>query len=1109
MNQFFKFLFIFIGFVFVYTSGLLFGGIVPTKLRCEYRLNPLGIDVVKPRLSWIVESSERGQKQTAYRIVVASSEENLRKDISDLWDTGKILSEQTLHVIYKGNLLRSRMCCYWKIKVWDKDGNPSRWSDSAFWTMGLLNTSDWQASWISFPKNTYPTRNLGPHHGYLSSIEDSPESEKWILLDLKRVYRVNALKLFPARPKALRPYTRHPDIQGYFFPLRFKIDLATKSDFSDVKTVIDKTQEDMPNPVNTAPIYRFSETPTRFVRLTVTRLRDHGDQKFGLALAEIQVLEGKNNVALGASVNVSDLVEEGGGEWSIYNLVDGRVLSKIAKDIPPQPNPATMLRKEFHVHDSAKRAMVYVTGVGLFELRINGQKVEKDLHIPDWTNYLKRIQYKTYDVSQLIRTGKNVVGVILGEGRYAGRIQMWPPRPYLYGARTKMLLRLEIEYDNGQFQTIVSDGSWMSTEDGPIRFSGIYEGETYDARKEMDGWDSPGFNESSWKAVHEERDLGKAKFVWQRNQPIRATKELIPVKFTEPHPGVRVFDLGQNIAGWCRIRVKGQKGTKVELMHGERLNEDGTVYVSNLHAGHWSDARAQTDVFILRGKGEEVYEPLFTYHGFRYVEMTISDGKLYSNPEINTLRGIAFHSDCPVVGRFQCSNPLINQLMSNIIWGQRGNLHGVPTDCPNRDERMGFTGDIQAFSQTAIFNMDMAAFFSKWIQDMRDDQTKDGRYPDFAPNPDIRRSMGEAAWSDAGIIIPWRMYQNYEDTRLLEEHFESAKRWVDFVHRRSKNLISTLYTPGDWLNGDTQRYESWPTAGGQIPNPVFTTAFFAHVTDLLSRIAAVIGRNEEARYYAILYEKIKEAFNREFVKVDGKIEGDTQAGYALALHFDLLPEELRLFAVEHLLHAIDRYKGHLSTGIQASHRLMLELAINGHNDEAYDLLSLRTPPSWGYMIDQGATTIWERWDGYVEGRGFAHSGMNSFNHFAIGSVGEWIWRVVAGINPDEKIPAYKHFIIHPRPGGGLSWARGEYDSIRGKIVSDWSIEDKDFSFDISIPPNTTARVYVPASDPENVTENGVLANESEGVRFIEMQEHDAVYQVNSGIYSFFSKDYKK
>ena len=450
---------------------------------------------------------------------------------------------------------------------------------------------------------------------------------------------------------------------------------------------------------------------------------------------------------------------------------------------------------------------------------------------------------------------------------------------------------------------------------------------------------------------------------------------------------------------------------------------------------------------------------------------------------------------------------MLNKLWQNILWTQRANLMSVPTDCPQRDERLGWMGDIQAFSQTAVFNMDMAGFFTKWTQDIRDAQADDGRYADFSPHPFGRndRFTGVPAWGDAGAVVPWRCYLNYGDTRLLERHWESAQRWVEFIRRENPDLIwrkARHNDYNDWLNGDWIKQANWPAKGGAVPNEVLATAFFAHSTETVAKMAEALGRAEDAKRYSSLFSDIKAAFHRAFVQADGRIQGDTQAGYALALHFDLLPEELRPKAAAPLIEGVHRYQDHISTGIQTSHRLLLELTRGGANDLAWQLLTNRTFPSWGYMIENGATTIWERWDGYVKGRGFQDPGMNSFNHWALGSVGEWMIRHILGLNPDEQHPGWKQFIIRPRPGGGVTWAKGHYDSIRGRIACEWKLEGARFILKVTVPVNTTAVVGVPTRDATAVTEGGEPAGGAQRVKLLRREDNLAVFEVGSGTYQF-------
>ncbi|MFH1745898.1 MAG: glycoside hydrolase family 78 protein [Planctomycetota bacterium] len=1064
----------------------------PANLRCEYLVDPLGIDETAPRLSWEMVDSRRGAVQTAYYILVADDRQKLDAGVGNLWDTGQVAGDESIQIVYAGKPLRARMQLWWKVRVWDKNGNPSPWSAPGRWSMGLLEPGDWQANWIGDP--TAPPPVSSPNNGYHSELADNPETQKWIDIDLGQSSAIDAVRLFPARP-----YNWIRDEPGFLFPVRFKILVASRADFNDAVTVVDRTPEDVPGPGAEPQTYEFSPVEGRYIRLLATRLRERDSGQFGLALAEMQVLSKDVNVAGGKEVSASDSIER--PEWSIRFLVDDDLVSHGLMGMEPLVPP--MLRKSFVFDERAKmaRAVVYVTALGLYELHINGQRVGDRRLAPEWTDYHQRVQYQTYDVSELLRAGENVIGVQLADGWYAGRIGLaqivpgGPPRA-IYGRQPRLLLQLEIERADGELERIVSDESWRLTTDGPLRVADLLDGEVYDARQDRPGWDKAGFDDATWQAVGVFAATD-AQLVAQPNEPIRVTREIIPVGVTEPRPNVYIFDMGQNFAGWCRLRLHGSPGQTVTLRHAEVLNPDGTIYTDNLRSA------TATDRYTLRGDGVEVYEPRFTYHGFRYVEVA----GLTEAPPLETLTGCVVHTDAREVGEFKCSDPLLNKLWRNIIWTQRANLHSVPTDCPQRDERLGWTGDILAFAQTGCFNMDMAAFFTKWIPDLRDAQTADGRYPDFAPHPfdPGARFSGVPAWGDAGVFVPWCQYQNYGDRRMLERHFESARRWVDWIHENNPDLLwqnKRHNDYGDWLNADTLKLEGWPTQGAAMPKDAFATAFFARSTQLVARMAQALGRESDALRYATLAAEIRQAFNHAYVDADGRIVGDTQAGYALALHFDLLPEESRAVAAQRMVDCFAKYDGQISTGFHSTICLMNELTRHGCVDEAYRLIGNRKMPSWGYAIEHGATTIWERWDGYVEGRGFQNPGMNSFAHYALGSVGEWMYRTIVGINPDPEIPAYKHFIIRPRPGGDLTWARGSYHSIHGRIACEWRVEGERLRLDVTVPPNTRATAYLPTTNVRTAEESGQALADAEGVQDVRPAKDHIVCELAAGSYSF-------
>jgi alpha-L-rhamnosidase len=792
-------------------------------------------------------------------------------------------------------------------------------------------------------------------------------------------------------------------------------------------------------------------------------------------------------------------------EWTMGLLDRGDWSARWIRDTAPSVGDvsATCLRREFTLARPAVRAVVRASALGLYELRINGRRVGDRQLAPEWTDYTTRVQYQAYDVTPLMRPGANVLAATVADGWYAGGVGLGmiiakKPRN-IYGTTPSLLIELDIQHDGAPATRIVSDGSWRATRSGPVRSADILNGETHDARREMPGWDGVGFDASSWHAV----DVGEPasagpRLVAQPNDPIRVTQELKPIRLTEPKPGVFVYDLGQNMVGWCRLAVRGRTGATVRLRHAEMLDDAGLIYTDNLRAA------AQTDRCTLRGAPGETFEPRFTYHGFRYVEVT---GDV-ERPRLEDLVGRAVHSAVTPAGTFESSDALLNQLWKNIVWTQRDNMHSIPTDCPQRDERLGWMGDILVFAQTAIYNFDMAAFLKKWVVDVRDAQADDGRFPDFAPHPfgKNERFAGAPGWGDAGVVVPWRAYENYGDTRILADHFDAAVRWVEFIRRENPDLLWTKKRGndyGDWLSGDTLVADGWPRKGAEVPKEVFATAMFAHSADLVARMARVLGRDAEAKKYGELFDRIRAAFNRAYVDGEGRIVGDTQAGYALALYLDLLPDAARPAAFRRMVAGIDAYKGHMSTGFHSTYRMMMELTRAGRTDLAYKLALERTFPSWGYSIDNGATTIWERWDGYVKGRGFQDKGMNSFNHYAIGAVGEWMYRVVLGINADPAQPGWRRAVIRPRPGGGLTWAKGSYHSIRGLIAVSWQQPSAGvFSLDVTIPRGVTATVYVPARDGASVSEGAGPATRATGVTFVKMEEGAAVFEVASGQYRF-------
>ncbi len=766
------------------------------------------------------------------------------------------------------------------------------------------------------------------------------------------------------------------------------------------------------------------------------------------------------------------------------------------------PLPSPMLRKNFstaHSKEKVDHAVVYVSALGLCDLWINERHVGDQALAPEWTDYTKHVQYQAYDVTNYIESGDNCIGALLGDGWYAGKVGLagivpGGPARAIYGRQPRLLVRLDISFADGTHRCIVSDNTWESTLTGPIVSNDLLDGETYDARREMRGWNKPGFDASAW-AHAVEFDAPAAAVVAQPNGPIRVNRELHAVAITEPKPGVYIFDLGQNMVGWCRVTFTGKAGATITMRHAEVLNPHGSIYTANLRGA------AQTDRYTFAADGPATYEPRFTYHGFRYVEVT----GLSSKPPLDSLVGRVANSSAPEVGSFECSDPMVNRLWQNILWTQRGNLMGVPTDCPQRDERCGWMGDILAFAPTACFNMDMAAFLTKWIPDTRDAQAADGRFADFSPHPygPDKRFSGVPAWGDAGVFVPWVAYRYYGDQRILAEQFDAAVRWVEYIRAKNPDLLwkkSRGNDYGDWLNADTLKLEGWPAKGAEVPKDVFATMFFYRSTQIVAEMAKVLGKTEEATKYGELADNIGRAFETAYISQDGAITGDTQAGYALALHFGLVPEALRAQATARMIDRFRPYDGQISTGFHSTLPLMTQLSLRGHNDDAYRLLLNRKMPSWGYEVDHGATTVWERWDGWVEGRGFQDPGMNSFAHYAIGAVGEWMYGTMLGIQPDS--PGFASVVIHPHPGPDVEWANASYHSIRGPIACAWKQREKQLRLSVTIPPNVMAMVVLPTRDAAKATVDGKPLANSQDVTIEKSADSEVQCRVGSGSYEF-------
>ena len=921
------------------------------RLRCEYLADPMGIETASPRLSWVLESSERAQRQSGYQIIVASEPGKLSAKRADLWNTGKVDLAESVHVAYAGKRIVSGRQCFWKVRVWDKNDQPSAWSDTGTWSTGLLEASDWKAQWISFK-------------------DDS--------------------KLEASQQKMVLPPARH-------------------------------------------------------------------------------------------------------------------------------------YRKEFAASGEIRRATAYATALGIYELHINGRRVSEQMFTPGWSDYRKRLYYNTFDVTDSLVAGGNTIGAIVADGWYSGYVGYgllvgYGPNKcgrYMYGKTPALLVQLEIEYANGRTERVVTDMTWK-VGTGPLVEADMLMGETYDARLEIPGWDRCGFDDGSWARAILAEDNGSTKAIFHDKAgskevelgfaappviqsylapPIRPTETIRPVAISEPNSGTYIFNMGQNFSGVVRLRVKGAKGETIRIRHGEMLHPDGRLMTENLRK-----ARA-TDFYILKGDpAGETYEPRFTYHGFQFVELTGLAGR----PTLDAVTGVVIHSDTPMVSAFSCSDEMVNQLFSNVTWTQRANFFEVPTDCPQRDERLGWTGDAQIYVRTATYNADVGAFFTKWLDDLAEAQLANGAFPDYAPYPMMhgKPNRGFAtAWADAGIICPYTIYKVYGDTRLIKRQYDAMSRFMAFRRKLSPGFVGVETGKG---------WGVWLNLGSKTPVPFVDSVYFAYSASLMSEMAAAIGRGADAAEYGRLFENIKAAFAKEYVKADGTLTIDNQTVYVLSLSVGLIADDQIPAARKKLIQLLEENDYRMTTGFLGTKPLLAVLSDAGRDDLAGRLLQSRRFPSWGYEIVNGATSIWERWNSFTKENGFGESGMNSFSHYSFGAVCQWMFQYLAGI--DTRGPGYEHIVIRPRPAepgsnpehDAIEWVDASYDSIRGPIVSKWRRTKGKFELEVSIPANTTGTVYLPATGIEAVTESGRSLDGSAGVGPVTAVDHHLEIEIGSGCYRFVS-----
>ncbi|MBX3433672.1 MAG: family 78 glycoside hydrolase catalytic domain [Pirellulales bacterium] len=1010
------------------------------RLRCEYLTEPWGVDRSRPELSWIVVSKERNQSQSAFQILVATSAARLDRDQGDLWDSGKQDGDRTYGVKYSGSALRSHQRCYWKVRSWDRQGRPGPWSCVAAWTVGLLNSGEWAGDWIGWdaPRVVNSRPPAAPLDGakWIGHADDSQGAASAVTRHFVTTWRL------PEDVRLQRgELTVCADRRADVYVNGVQIAHVRQVDHPRTDDIVAHLHGG-DNAIK-ATVWGDS---SRSASLCLKAVAVDGEREYVLStddhweIEESTAADSRDDSRAAGKVVVKG--DYGSDPW-------GKPIARRDVTAPP-----AYLHGTFHVSKDVDHAIVYLASLGWADLSINGKLVNRDYFSSGWTDYNRRTYYRAYDATDFVKQGDNVWSAILADGWYSGHIG-WAMDRDLYGKRPRMRAMLHVVYRDGSTDDFATNDSWKATT-GPRQLADILIGEEYDARLE-----SPSETATAHPPTLQSVDVGAEgdrAIQWHPGPPVVEVGEFPATSVKRLAPGVFIYDIGQNIAGVARLEVHGRPGQRIQLRYGERLNQDGTLYTANLRL-----ARA-TDRYTCRGDGVEVWQPRQTFHGFQYIELSGVDEPL----PLESITGLALSSDAPLASDFLCSDDKINRLYQNVLWTQRANFIDVPTDCPQRDERLGWTGDAQVYVRTATLMCDVQAFFRKWLVDLADAQRADGQFPKVAPVV-LGQDDGGPAWADAGVICPWEVYWAYEDATLLAQQYPSMVKFVEYCRQRSKDGVlppEDFHCFGDWLsvNADT-------------PREVIYAAYYARCVDLLSRSAAVLGKIEDADKYAKLFERIKAAFLKEYVAADGSVRGDTQCCYVLAIAYGLVEGELRLKLGERLVADIESRGWRLSTGFIGTKDLMVALSDIGRNDVALRLLHQQTYPGWLFSINHGATSIWERWDGWTPERGFQSADMNSFSHYSFGAVYGWMVEHLGGIQPKQ--PGCAEVLIQPSFDSQLDSCHVTYDGIRGLIHATWSREAGRVDLTVAIPPNVTGEVLLPDAEIKDVQIDGKTLDDSQ------------------------------
>jgi len=1066
----------------------------PARLTCDSLVEPLGIDDPKPLFSWQLRDPGFGARQTAYQIQVATKTALLSRDMADVWDSGKVTSDRSVGVAYGGPTLAAEKRYYWRVNAWDKDGKPYPVSEASWWETGLMTAENWQgkwigheeeeerriresgAAWITNPGVDFKGSNPTKHDLRLAFDLSGPVKRGVLYVTGKDTAAawVNGKQVMEAMP--MPPWKQ--------FPWQTYISTAVTSDLHSGRNLL------------AVEVTLYSADPSGTTPMSACLYLEMAD-------GSISVL--KSGDGWKAVLNSGDpwqLSDYDDASWKeAVPYTPPSTARGVAAPGPPWPTgPVKLLRKTFDVSQPITSARLYVTALGAYQVHINGHRVGDQVLAPGWMDFREHVAYQAYDVTQYVRTGANAIGTYLAPGWYTTPL-MWARQGYNYGTTPPALkAQLRIQHADGSVQWIVTDESWKA-DVSQILKAEIYDGETYDARREKPGWDAPSFADAGWKPVEVISPL-EPQIVPQYFPPVRVEKVLSARAVTSPTPGTYIYDFGQNLAGVASLRAQGPAGTHVRLRFAEVLNPDGTIYTDNLRT-----AKA-TDDFILTGEGVEEYQPTFTFHGFRYVEVTGLPG----NPGADAVKAVVFHTDAPFTAQLRTGSPMINQLWENILWGQRSNFISVPTDCPQRDERLGWTADAQVFWRTASYNMDLTQFSKKYAADIQGTQVGTTMYGIFAPGT-IQPNPGYGAgWSDAGMIIPWTAWLQSGDTRVIEEHWDAMEKYLASIQADNPDYL--------WKKNYGIPFGDWLSSEGPTLEPLVATAYWAYDVTLMKQMAHALGKTEEEARYGELFQNIKTAFGKEFVHPDGlvvaadkgtsqfwqvnnaqkKFTGDdTQAGYVLALQMNLVPDSLRPAAADKLVEKIKNNNWRLGTGFLGTPYLLAVLVDTGHSDVAYRLLLNTEYPSWGYLVGHGATTMWERWNGDQMRN---DPGMNSYNHYAYGAVADWIYRYAAGIDASLTDAGFHTVYLHPVFDSRLGSLDFSYLSAYGEIKSSWSTQNSLVTWKVTIPPNATGELPLSASQASSFTLDGASLDKSKKIQTGKAEDGKQVYVLTAGTYAF-------